>query len=191
MSNNILEVRKQHARRERTVQILKMIALGVLIIGIGAAPSPRMVGKLLRGIALGDNSKNRKYANRKIKELKKRGFLERHGVRYAVSDKGTHVLSHERIMGLRIPKPARWDEKWHFTMFDIPLAESDARKALNRILLRMGCVQYQQSVLVYPYPVKETVLHVCRFYKISRYVSFVSADTVDGEEKLKKHFKLP
>jgi len=184
------EARKRRARREKTVQVLKMVALGALIIGIGAAPSPRAISSLLREFALGDTSKNRKYAVRKISEMKKLGLLEKHGVKYAVSDKGERALSYENMLSLEIPKPTRWDGKWHFIMFDIPLAESEARKALNRILLGMGCTQYQQSVLIYPFPVKETVLHVCRFYKISRYVSFVSADIVDGEDNLRKHFKL-
>lgn len=178
------------SRRDRTVKILKMVALGILIIGIGAAPSPRALGRLLAELTLGDNSKNRKYASRKIRELKKRGFLEKHGVRFAVSDKGQQILARERIAALKIPTSRMWDGRWYFIMFDIPLAESYARQALNKILLNMGLVQYQQSILVYPYPIKETVLHVCRFYKVARYVSFVTAVDVDGADKLKKHFGL-
>lgn len=178
------------SRRERTVQILKMIAIGALIIGIGAAPSPRAMSKLFAELALGSSPKNRKYANRKIRELKKRGYLEKHGVRYAVSDKGQRILTLDRIMALKIPRPRAWDGKWYIVMFDIPLTQSYARQALNNILLGMGLMQYQQSVLIYPYPIKETVLHVCRFYKIARYVSFVTAKEIDGADKLKSHFGL-
>ena len=74
-------------------------------------------------------------------------------------------------------------------MFDIT-NQSDARKILNQILLGMGFVQYQQSILVYPHPIKETVTHVCRLYKISRYISFVTAEDVDGSDRLRKHFGL-
>ncbi|MDO8561594.1 MAG: hypothetical protein Q7S05_02085, partial [bacterium] len=155
------------SRRERTVQILKMVAVGALKIGIGATPSPRAVSKLLAELTLGDSSRNRKYASRKIRELKKRGFLEKHGVRYAVSDKGQRILSRERIMTLEIPSSRRWNGRWYLIMFDIPLTQSYARQALNTLLLSMGLVQYQQSVLIYPYPIKETVLHVCRFYKVT------------------------
>ncbi|MDO8552342.1 MAG: hypothetical protein Q7S01_02295 [bacterium] len=178
------------SRRERTVQVLKMIAIGALIIGIGAVPSPRAMSKLLSELALGDNQRNRKYAGRKIRELKKRGYLEEHGVRYAVSDKGQEILSREHITNLVIPRPRKWNGKWHFIMFDIPLTDSYARQALNKILLGMGLVQYQQSVLIYPYPIKETVLHVCRFYKVARYVSFVTAEDIDGFDKLKRQFGL-
>ena len=181
---------EKRARRERTVKVLKMIALGVLIIGIGAAPSPHAIGRLLRGLTLGDTRENRRYVGRKLKELKKRGLLEKQGVRYAVSDKGKRLLSREQVWGLRIPTPRRWDERWHLIMFDIPQSESGTRKELNRILLGMGLVQYQQSVLVYPYPIKETLVEVCRFYKITRYVSFVAATELDGTDELKRHFKL-
>jgi len=181
---------EKRARRERTVKVLKMIALGVLIIGIGAAPSPQAIGKLLRGLTLRDTRENRRYVGRKLTELKKRGLLEKQGVRYAVSDKGKRLLSREQVWGLRIPTPRRWDERWHLIMFDIPQSESGTRKELNRILLGMGLVQYQQSVLVYPYPIKETLVEVCRFYKITRYVSFVAATELDGTDELKRHFRL-
>lgn len=167
-----------------------MVALGVLIIGIGAVPSPRAVSKLLAELTLGDTSENRKYANRKLKEMKRRGFLEKHGVRYTVSDKGQRILSRERIMNLEIPRPRKWDGRWHFIMFDIPLTQSYARQALNTILLNMGLVQYQQSVLVHPFPIKETVLHICRFYEVTRYVSFITATDIDGADKLKSRFGL-
>ena len=182
--------RKRSVGRERTVKILKMIALGTLIIAVGAAPSPHAVSQLLRALILGDTSENRRYAFRKIREMRGRGLLEKQGVKFAVSYKGSRILSESEIHNLRIPRPARWDQKWRLIMFDIPLSESSARKALNIILLGMGLVQYQQSVLVYPYPVKETALHVCRFYKIGRYVSFASTDDLDGSDKLRKIFKL-
>jgi len=181
---------QKRAKRERTVRILKMVALGVLIIVIGAAPSPRMIGRMLHDLTLGDTAENRRYARRKIKQLKQGGYLKKHGVRYAVSDKGGRLLSGEAIWNLQIPRPRRWDGWWHLIMFDIPQAESTARKALNSALLRMGIAQYQQSVLIYPYPIKDTLLEVCRFYKVTRYVSFISARDVDGSAALKRFFKL-
>ena len=185
-----LNAGRKRAKRERTIRILKLIAVGALVVGIGAAPSPRAISRMLSELMLGDTPENRKYANRKIRELKKRGFLEKHGVKYAVSDKGARLLSHEEMVQLEIPKPSKWDGKWYLIMFDIPLTESYARQALNRILLGMGLVQYQQSVLIYPHPMKETVLHICRFYKVTRYVSFATAEHVDGMGKLKKHFNI-
>lgn len=181
---------QKSARKERTVRILKMVALGVLIIGIGAVPSPRAVSKMLHELTLGDTAENRRYARRKVKQLEQSGFLKKRGVKYAVSDKGSRLLSGADVWNLQIPRPHRWDGIWHLIMFDIPMGESAARKALNSSLLRMGLVQYQQSVLIYPYPIKETILKVCRFHKVTSYVSFVSARDVDGAEELKRIFKL-
>lgn len=183
-------INKRTVGRERTVQILKMVALGALIIGMGGAPSPSAMNKILKELTLEGTRESRRYVSRKVRELKKRGYLAAHGVKFGVSDKGERVLSQAQLSNLRIPIPAHWNGKWHVILFDIPLPESSARKALDRILLDMGLVQYQQSVLVYPYPIKETVMHICRFYKISRYVSFVCATEIDGADKLKKHFKL-
>lgn len=181
---------KRTVGRERTVQILKLVALGVLIVGLGGAPSPRAMNRMLKELILDNTRANRRYVSRKVRELKKRGYLAAHGVKFAVSDKGERLLTREQLTKLHIPVPRHWDRTWHLILFDIPLPESNARKTLNRLLLDMGLVQYQQSVLVYPYPIKETVMHICRFYKISRYVSFACATNIDGADKLKKHFKL-
>lgn len=176
--------------RERTIQILKMVAVGALIVGMGAAPSPRAMSQILRELTLGDTRENRRYVSNKIRRLKKQGYLAQNGVRFAVSDKGHRILSAKELEKLHIPRPARWNGKWYMVMFDIPLEASSARKALNNALIDLGLVQYQQSVLIYPYPIKETVLHICRFHKITRYVSFAIVDYIDGEDKLKKHFKI-
>lgn len=176
-------------RREKTLKILKMIAIGALIIGIGGAPSPRAVNKLLRALILGDTRENRRYAKRKIRQLQGSSYLEKRGVRYAVSDKGQRLLSRAEISKLCIPTP-KWSGKWFFIAFDIPQSESYARKELNRILLGMGLAQYQQSVLIFPHPLKETLLPICKFLNVTRYVSFIIAERIDGEEQLKKHFSL-
>lgn len=172
------------------MRILQMIAVGVLVIGLGATPSPRAMSRLLKELVLGDTRENRRYVYRKIRNLKNQGYLAKHGVRYAVSDKGVRVISSSSIRLTRIPRPHAWDRKWRFVLFDIPLSESSARKALNTALLNLGLMQYQQSVLVYPFPLHETVVPICRHYNITRYVSFITATDIDGADKLKKHFKL-
>ena len=186
----MLQEKQKHRKYERTIRVLKMIAVGALIVGLGGAPSLRAVSRLLKEFILDDSRENRRYANRKIKQMKRHGFLKQYGVRYAVSDKGKRLLAREEIQNLHIQKLPQWNRKWYLILFDIPQSDSDARKALNRVLLRMGLAQYQQSVLIYPYPIKETVLLVCKFYKVSRYVSFITASHVEGEDELKRYFKL-
>ncbi|MCR4325965.1 MAG: hypothetical protein NUV59_04175 [Patescibacteria group bacterium] len=181
---------KRSIGRQRTVQILQMIAIGALVIGLGGAPSPRAMNRLLKEFTLGDTRENRRYVSRKVRNMKKQGYLAKHGVRYAVSDKGSRILSAAELENLRIPRQQHWNGTWHLVLFDIPLPESSARKAFNRILLGLGLVQYQQSVLVYPFPIRDTVLPICRFYGITKYVSFISAENIDGSEKLTKHFGL-
>ncbi|MBI4128961.1 MAG: hypothetical protein HY460_02810 [Parcubacteria group bacterium] len=181
---------RQTTGRERTMKILKMVAVGALVIGLGGAPSPRVMNRLLKELVLGDTSQNRRYVYRKMRNLKNQGYLAKHGVRYTVSDKGARAIAGTAMRLARVPRPHVWDGAWHFVLFDIPLTESSARKAFNGVLLNLGFVQYQQSVLVYPFPIRETILPVCRHYKITRYVSFVTAIDIDGADTLKKHFKL-
>ena len=129
------KLNKQKTGREKTIRILKMVAIGALIVGMGAAPSPRAMHRLLKDLALGDTAKNRRYVSRKIRNLEKQGYLAKHGVTFGVTDKGARVLSVHELNNLHIAQTQPWKGKWYLVMFDIPLSESAERKILNRILL--------------------------------------------------------
>lgn len=188
--NPIPKDKRASVGRERTIRILRIVALGALMLSIGAAPSPKAVGKILKELLLDDSREERRYVYRKVRELKNRGLLERRGVAYAVSDKGRGLLVRNKVENAAIPRQKHWTGKWYLLMFDIPVSESGSRKSLNRILLRMGLVQYQQSVFVYPFPFKETVLPVCRLLMVTKYVSFASVYEIDGADKLKRVFGI-
>ena len=178
------------SRRDRTIQILKLIALGVLLIGIGASPPPNAIARILKEMMMKDTRENRRYVQRKIKELDKRGYTSKRGSAYAVSPRGMRLLNEDQLWDMTVPVPKRWDGRWHFVMFDIPVRCSKARKDFGACLHSLGLHTYQHSVFVHPYPIREIVQKVAAFYSVLPYVSFAIAESVDGEATLKRHFNI-
>ena len=181
---------KKYERRKRTIKILKLVALGVLMVGIGAVPPPWALGRVLKELAMPDTAKNRRYVRRKLRELKKRDYLRCSGNRYTVSDRGNRMLSETAIWNLAIPKPKVWVQCWYLVFFAIPVERNRARLAFDAVLKNLGFVLYQRSVWVYPYPCRGTVEKVARFYGLSKHISYLTAIALDGQGGLMRHFNL-
>lgn len=122
--------------------------------------------------------------------MERKGYVKKFGVSYALTSTGKKILSEDRIWKSSIPKPKKWDGKWRLVMFDIPVDARKRRDAFRLRLKHLGLVCYQNSVWIYPYPLDEIVGDVCDFYYLSGCVSFIVAESLTGETKLRKHFKL-
>jgi len=94
------------------------------------------------------------------------------------------------INNVEIPHMAKWDRKWRVVLFDIPEKHKKARKALLSSLKNMGCFQFQKSVLVHPFECRNEIDFVIEFFSMRPYVRFITADNIDNELHLKKHFDL-
>lgn len=128
--------------------------------------------------------------NEKLWYLKRRGYLGKDGGSYYLLPKAYRSLSECRIWSLTLPTPAKWDGKWRMVMFDIPHDKQKRRDVFRLRIKELGLVLYQQSVWIYPHPIQETVGQIADFYKLSRCVSFIIAESVTGENKFKRHFNL-
>ncbi|MEK7107375.1 MAG: hypothetical protein AAB899_04285 [Patescibacteria group bacterium] len=177
-------------RREQTVKILKMVALGVFLVGIGAIPPPWAIPRIIREITSKDTPKNRRQVWRRMHELKRRGYIIEGERSYEISERGNAILTEESLWELNIPTPKQWAREWYLVVFDIPSLKSSVRIPFIRHLQNLGILFYQRSVWIYPHPIKETVLKVARFYGITPYVSFITARSIDGSLTLKRKFKI-
>lgn len=177
-------------RREKTVRILKIAALGVLLLGIGAVPSPRAISRIFRELALKDTKTNRRAIKRKIWEMHHRGYIERSEKRYDISDVGRRIVEEEKLWGLRIKTPKQWDGVWHIVLFDIPQEKSSVRISFIRHLQNLGLVFYQRSVWIHPYEMEDEVRQIAQFFEILPFISFIKASHVDGSSDLQNYFKL-
>ena len=176
---------------ERTIRILKMIGVGVLMLGIGAIPPPWAVGRILRELTMKDTDKNRRWARRRVYEVHRQGYVRSDRDRYALSDAGQRFVDEQKIRQLQIRRPKRWDQEWHIVVFDIPQERSGVRIAFVRHLKTLGLIFYQRSVWIHAFPLEDEVREIANFYGLLPYVSFVIARHVDGSASLRKHFIGP
>ena len=75
-------------------------------------------------------------------------------------------------------------------MFDIPENKVQSRRAINLALKKFGCIQYQKSVFITPFPCKKEIDFVGRCFDVRNYVRLIVADSIEGESTLKKSFGL-
>jgi|SRR3989344_1080338 len=183
---------KMRRPSEKTIRILKMIAVGALMVGIGATLSPRAIAKIFRELNMKDLPRNRKWIKRRLYALHEQQYVSvRDDNSYTLSDIGRRIIEENKLWMRSVQKPERWDGKWHIVVFDIPQAKSAVRVPFIRLLQNLGFVFYQRSVWVHPYPCEDEVREIAIFYDILPFVSFLKATHIDGSHALRKHFKLP
>ncbi len=115
-----------------------------------------------------------------------------------VNEKGSYELTAKgRLHAERIyavyemqKKPKRWDGRWRIVMFDIWERRRSVRDRLRRLLERIGFVQLQQSVWVYPYDCEEVIALIRTELKAGTGVQYFVADGLEDNTALKKTFNL-
>lgn len=127
---------------------------------------------------------------RKLYYMTSRGYIARSGHAYTLTTKGKNILNEEKVWSLSIPTPPRWDKKWRVVLFDIPADKRKRRDIFRLRLKELGLTLYQNSVWVYPYPLEKVVREIAGFYHLSNCVSFITAESLTGEQKLRSQFGL-
>ncbi len=87
-------------------------------------------------------------------------------------------------------KKEKWDGKWRFVSFDIPVYCTKGRKALVYRLKSGGFYELQRSLFLYPYDCEKEIKALAKLLKIEKYIIFGSLYSLDNQERLIHHFKL-
>lgn len=126
----------------------------------------------------------------KLRYMKRHKYIAVSGNTYSLTRRGRTILTERQIWNLTIPTPQKWNKKWHIVLFDIPVDKRKRRDAFRLRLRELGLVRYQDSVWLYPYPLEEIVTEIGSFYRLMRYISFVTAEKISSEKKFRRHFKV-
>ncbi len=169
-------------------QILAHMNGGVRLTTLSAGDDG--VVQLLNHLARANSPKERVRLVRKLRALHERGYLTKQGEKYVTSRLAHQKLNEDKVWSLSIPKPKKWDGKWRMVLFDIPAKKEKQRHIFRLRLKELGLVLYQHSVWVYPYPLEKEVRAISDFYAISDDVLFATAESLNGEQRLKQEFKL-
>jgi len=92
---------------------------------------------------------------------------------------------------IRFENPKKWDKKWRIILFDIPEKDRKFRDVLRLHLRELKFYKLQHSVFISPFPCEKQLLELVSLYKVGSFVRIVTADWVDNDENLKKHFFKP
>ena len=131
---------------------------------------------------------------RSISRLEKRGFVGKklvHWQEYLVlTSTGKERAMRYRLKEMTIKRQKKWDGLWRIVMFDIPEDKKFARRAIAHAIQKLGCLQYQKSVFITPYPCAEEINFAGECFGVRKYIRIITAKDVENIGDAKKHFNV-
>ena len=130
---------------------------------------------------------------RKLNLLIEQGFLKFEktsgGKQYlSITTKGRmEFLKHQRVI---FKKPRVWDKTWRVVIFDIPENKKRPRDIVRFHLKRIGFIQLQKSVWVFPYDCEEMVLLLKTNFKFGKEVLYMKVNSIENDRTVRNHFNL-
>ena len=129
------------------------------------------------------------------KNMVKKGFLNfknKSGeIKIEITDKGRKVANNYYLEALSANrKPKVWDKKWRVVMFDIPEKKKKLRDLIRSNLKRLGFIQIQASVWIFPYPCEEIVTIIKSEFGFNKEVLYLIANHFEEDSFLRKKFKI-
>jgi len=130
-----------------------------------------------------------------INRMEKKGlvqFVNKNGeLKITISPKGNKIIRNLMLSDYgQLKKPLKWDGKWRMVMFDIPEDKTKLRNIIRFHLKKIGFVQIQGSVWIYPYPCEEIVTIIKTNFNFDDEVIYITTDSFDKDLKFKKLFKI-
>lgn len=168
----------------RTRELLKLLALGSLVIGSFLAPGIAKAYLLTRQKKKRTLRFDKRYLSIQLKRLKKRNFIsigEDNGeTRITITETGNKEIFRYNFEELEVKKPTNWDRKWRMIIFDIPEKNKKAREIFREKLKILGFYRLQDSVFVYPFPCEKETIFIREYLEISQYVLFLTFKEIEG-----------
>lgn len=182
----------------KSATVTKFILMSLAIGGIvfAGALIPALLS--MTGEAKFKKRYSKKHLQNAIGTLKHRKLIEiiqeKNGkTRVVLTNKGEKRVREFCFEELKIQKSKKWDKKWRVLIFDIPTKPkiyNKAREALRSKIKKVGFLQLQKSVWVYPYECEDEILFLSECYFVTRFVEILTVDKMLHEEQLKRKFKL-
>ncbi len=185
-------VQISNRKRLLTPQVLEGLAIvGILTIG---AAVPLALGAFA-AVYVAAARQDPKMVRKHLHYLKKRGYISVLGpegkVMVEITSRGRERLESYRLRQLSIKKPRHWDKKWRLAAFDLPAEERSKRNRLRHRLKELGFYQVQKSVWIHPYDCQEEINFLRNCIGVdSNELFLATAESIEGEGRLKKIFKL-
>ena len=190
------ELEKKFKTRKRKENFQKAILAGIAAVGIlGVMVVAPNALQALKFFGIEPKNKWQKYnINQSFKRLKEHGLIyfkkTNKGTFIRLTQKGKEKLRRFELLGYKLPKPPKWDRKWRMLIFDIKEKQKGTRDKIRLTLKKIGFLRLQDSVWVYPYDCEDLVTLMKADFKIGRDLLYLIVDTIEGDARIKDHFKL-
>ena len=130
-----------------------------------------------------------------INRMEKKGliqFVNKYGeLKISISPKGNKIIKNLLLEDYKqLKKPIKWDGKWRMVMFDIPEEKRKLRNIIRFHLKKIGFIQIQGSVWIYPFPCGEIVTLIKTNFNFNNEVIYITTESFENDYKFKKFFKL-
>lgn len=166
-----------------------LLGVGILTTAI-VAPNAVQLFKYF----LPRNPKEEWNIKQSFSRLEKNGLLKKKTTNgedyYTLTLLGNERAKKYKLHSMKIDHQKKWDGLWRLVMFDIPEDKKMARRGINLVLKKLGCIQYQKSVFITPFPCKKEIDFVGDCFDARTYIRIITARDVEGVEQIKKSFKL-
>ncbi|OHA83136.1 MAG: hypothetical protein A2937_01055 [Candidatus Yonathbacteria bacterium RIFCSPLOWO2_01_FULL_47_33b] len=181
---------EKQTRNERTEMILNiLLGVGLLTTAI-VAPNAVQLFKYFTP----KNNRDRWKIKQSFVRLEKNGFVKKKTTKgeeyYSLTLLGSKRAKRYQLDSMKIASQKKWDGLWRLVMFDVPEEKKMARRGINLVLKKLGCVQYQKSVFITPYPCIKEIDFVGECFDARKHIRVITAQNVEGVEQIKKVFKL-
>lgn len=165
-----------------------LLAVGFITVAV-AMPNAVQIFKYFNP----QGARDRARIKNSVTRLEQAGFIERKdgkGGVFMLTENGREKAMRYAIAEMKILSQMTWDKKWRLIMLDIPEEKKQARRAINFALKKLGCVQYQKSVFVTPFPCEKEIDFVGECFGVRDHIRTIVAIGVENSESLRKVFKV-
>lgn len=175
-----------------TQKVLLLLEAG---LALGLSGSPAAYFKILKAVGKEWEEIEKRALRRAIRNLYQSKFVDlkqdKDGMlAMKINDKGKEKILKYRLENMKVPQMKKWDGRWRVILFDIPEFKRKLRDSLRIHLKDLGFFEFQKSVFIHPFECKNEIDFLIEFYNIRQNVRFMTADSIDNELHLKKHFNL-
>lgn len=128
----------------------------------------------------------------KIRYLKRYGFINEFVLNkenyFEITTKGIARMNTIQLDNMNVPRPDGWDKKWWLVIFDVPNKRKLKRDIFRRRLNKIGFIQVQESVYVYPFKCSDQITAIAKNMGLNDDVLLLVSEIIQGEEKIIKRF---
>lgn len=183
-------VKKNKKNKKRIVfgdkekELIKAIGLGIVVAGAMVLPGlPQILKPFLK-------KKGPKEFKRILNNLEEKGVIYLGGDKIVLTEKGNQLMKTIESEELVIEKPEKWDGIWRLVSYDIPEDFKKERDWFRGLLVKLGFVQVQKSLWLFPYDCKEEIAVMAQNLRVSHFVIYMQTDHIPRQTKFLKRFGL-